>query len=177
MFELMFELLALALVDAESALLDDPLLLPCSKANRASCAVVPLEALVLPALVLSPSFKSESKASSALVPEPEVLSVELSSCSSAAIASCAPSPVVVDAVLPVDVESVDVDEVDDVDDVDDADADEQDAEVLCAEASALPPISGGGPGGGPGGCGIICDSASLNCCSVTLPVLLGSSCA
>ena len=154
-----------------SELLDDPLVSPCSKANGASCAVVP-EALAaeVPEAV-SPLFKSAKMASCAVSPELDTLSSELSSCSKFEMASCAVSPVVdVVALLAV------VESVDDVDE-DDEDDDEDEDAALCAASVAPPhpPISGVMLGGGPGGSGINCANSWLNCCSPTLPVLSGSS--
>lgn len=166
------ELFVVALVEDESELLLDVLLLaPCSSASNASCAVLPevLEFDEEPSL-----FNSADTASCAESPLVEAVISEFSSCSKAASASCAVSPELDDAVeltLVLELESVD-DDVVEVSDEDVVDADDDDE--LESAAPAQPSV-GGGPGGGPGGCGINCANSWLNCCSLTLPVLSGSS--
>lgn len=155
------------LVEDESELPDASLLAPCSSASSASWAVLP-DALALEEELSL--FNSASTASCAELPLLDVLVCEFNSCNRTEIASAAVSPELDDVVELSDVLEAEVD--DDVDVLSDEDAVDADD----VSESPVPQLSvGGGPGGGPGGCGISCESSSLNCCSLTLPVLLGSS--
>ena len=146
-------------VDAPVESLDDPLLVVCSRASRASCAVLP--ELLRPDVLLLLS-NSASTALCAESPELETAFSEPRLCSSAASASWAVSPaldelveLVVAVLVALSVAAL-ADEA--------ADALWVVGSRSASKAScAVSPVGEGG-----------CNSAA-NCCSVTLPVLFGSS--